>query len=49
MTAKQVSTWWWMLSTEFDERRLTFFGSTKEEVLGKYRAWMRRWDLEKLR
>jgi hypothetical protein len=46
---KQVSKWWWMLDTTFDERRMVFFGYTEDEVLGKYRAYMRRIELEVLR
>lgn len=40
---------WWKLETEFDERRLVFFGATEAECLGKYRAWVRRWQLEKFK
>jgi len=46
---KQLSKWFWKLDTEFDERRLIFFGATEGEVLGKYRAWVMAWELEKLR
>jgi hypothetical protein len=43
---KQISKWWWMLDTTFDERHMVFFGASEGEVLGKYRAYMRRMELE---
>ena len=45
----KISEHFWRLDTSFDERRLIFFGATEAEVLGKYRAYMRRWELEKVR
>lgn len=45
----RIGEWWWKLETEFNERKLVFFGQTEGEVLGKYRAYIRRWELEKVR
>jgi hypothetical protein len=49
MKIRQISEWWWMLDVTFDERRLVFFGQTEGEVLGKYRAWVRAWEMEKIK
>jgi hypothetical protein len=45
---QQVGEWWWKVDTTFDERRLVFFGQTRGEVLGKYRAWVRAWELGRI-
>lgn len=49
MLARQISKYFWMLDTTFDERRLVFFGGSEMEVIGKYRSWVRNWELEKVR
>jgi len=45
----KISKYFWRLDTSFDERRLIFYGATEGECLGKYRAWVRQRELEKVR
>lgn len=47
MIIKEISKHFWKLSTSYDERNLVFFGQTDGEVLGKYRAYVRRMELAK--
>lgn len=47
MKLTQISDYWWKLATSYDERSMVFFGQTDGEVLGKYRAYVRRMELAK--
>lgn len=46
---KQIKDRWWMLTSDDGEVRLTWFGQTKEEVIGKFKAYIRELDLDKVR
>jgi len=50
MVIKEVSPRWWQLVSEADDQQtLTFFGYSKEEVVGKFRKWVREYDMVKIR
>jgi hypothetical protein len=50
MDIKQISPRWWQLVSGADDQpTLTFFGYSKAEVVGKFRAWVREYDMVKLR
>ncbi len=45
MTIREISSKWYKLETE----GLVFFGYSKGHVIQKYRAWVREYDLSKMR
>jgi hypothetical protein len=50
MDIKQISLRWWQLVSSADDQvTLTFFGCSKAEVVGKFRKWVREYDMVKLR
>ena len=50
MMIKEVRPQWWQLVSEADDQvTLTFFGYSKAEVVGKFRKWVREYDMVKLR
>ena len=50
MEIRQVKSDWFMLVSEADDQvALTFFGYSKAEVIGKFRKWVRAYDMIKLR
>ena len=50
MEIRQVKSDWFMLVSEADDQAtLTFFGYSKDEVIGKFRKWVRAHDMIKLR
>ena len=50
MMVRQVRPQWWQLVSEADDQvTLTFFGYSKDEVIGKFRKWVRAHDMIKLR
>jgi len=50
MEIRQVKSDWFMLVSEADDQvTLTFFGYSKAEVIGKFRKWVRAYDMIKLR
>ena len=50
MLITKVSPQWWQLVSEADDQpTLTFFGYSKAEVVGKFRKWVREYDMVKLR
>ena len=49
MVIKKVSTYWWMLTSDDGLVKLTWFGQTKKEVLGRFRAYIRFIELNKIR
>lgn len=49
MVLKKIHDRWWMLTSDDGEVRLTWFGQTKEEVVGRFRRYIRELDLDKVR
>ena len=50
MEIRQVKSDWYVLTSEADDQvTLTFFGQSKAEVIGKFRKWVRAYDMIKLR
>ena len=50
MEIRQVKSDWYVLTSEADDQvTLTFFGYSKAEVIGKFRKWIRAYDMIKLR
>ena len=50
MLITEVSPQWWRLVSEADDQLpLTFFGYSKDEVIGKFKKWVREYDMIKLR
>lgn len=49
MVVKQIKPDWWCLTSDDGIRRLMFFGQSRAEVIGKFRAWIRYHDLERIR
>lgn len=41
--------WWRLVSEAEDQPTLTFFDYSKEAVVGKFRKWVREYDMVKLR
>lgn len=48
MVITEITKDWWLLTSD-GERRLAFFGYSRAEVLGKFRAYLRDYDLERIR
>jgi len=50
MLITEIQPQWWRLVSEADDQpTLTFFGYSKEEVVGKFRKWVRAYDMIKMR
>jgi hypothetical protein len=49
MVIKQIKPDWWSLSSDDGIIKLIWFGRTREEVLAKFRSWLRWHDLERVR
>jgi len=49
MVIKQIKPDWWSLSSDDGVQRFIWFGRTREEVLAKFRSWLRWHDLERVR
>ena len=49
MVLKKIKDRWWMLESSDGVVRLTWFGQTKEEVMGRFRSYIRELDLDKVR
>ena len=50
MEIRQVKSDWYVLTSEADDQAtLTFFGYSKDEVIGKFKKWVRAYDMAKLR
>ena len=50
MEIRQVKSDWFVLKSEADDQvTLTFFGYSKDEVIGKFRKWVRAHDMIKIR
>jgi len=46
---KKITPKWWILTSDNGLLSLTFFGISKGEVLGRFNAYIRDHDLEKIR
>jgi len=46
---KKINDRWWMLTSDDGVIKLTWFGQTKEEVMGRFRSYIREIDLDKVR
>ena len=49
MVLKKINDRWWMLASDDGVVRLTWFGQTKEEVMGRFKRYIRELDLDKVR
>jgi len=49
MIITQVSEEWWILTSNDGYRSLTWFGYSRPEVVGKFNAYTRKMEVEKLR
>jgi hypothetical protein len=49
MVLKKVSEHFWMLSSDDGLVKLTWFGATRGEVLGRFNAYIRSVDLDRIR
>ncbi len=49
MVLKKISDHFWMLTSDDGVVRLTWFGSTRDEVMGRFNAYIRSLDLDKIR
>ena len=46
---KKINDRWWMLTSDDGVVKLTWFGQTKEEVVARFRRYIREIDLDKVR
>ena len=49
MVLKKISERWWMLTSDDGVVKLTWFGYSRGEVLGRFNAYIRSIDLDKIR
>jgi hypothetical protein len=49
MVLKKISDHFWMLTSDDGVVKLTWFGATKDEVMGRFNAYIRSLDLDKIR
>jgi hypothetical protein len=49
MVLKKISEHFWMLTSDDGVVKLTWFGATKDEVMGRFNAYIRSLDLDKIR
>lgn len=49
MVIKKITPKWWILTSDDGFLSLTFFGISKAEVLGRFNAFIRDYELEKIR
>lgn len=49
LVIKRINDRWWMLQSDDGLVKLTWFGYSKEEVLGRFNSYIRSVDLEKIR
>lgn len=49
MVLKKVSDKWWVLSSDDGVVKLTWFGYSRQEVLGRFNNYVRSVDLDKIR
>lgn len=49
MVLKKINDRWWILTSDDGFIKLTWFGNSKSEVLGRFNSYIRSLDLDKLR
>jgi len=49
MVLRQISENFWMIQSDDGVVKLTWFGATKGEVLGRFNAYIRSLDLDRIR
>lgn len=49
MVLKKIHDKWWMLTSDDGVVKLTWFGYSREEVLGRFRSYIQNLDLDKIR
>ena len=49
MVLKKISDHFWMLTSDDGVVKLTWFGSTRDEVMGRFNAYIRNVDLDRIR
>lgn len=49
MVLRKVNDRWWILTSDDGVIKLTWFGQTKQEVMGRFLMYIRSLDLDKLR
>jgi len=49
MAIIQIKPQWFRLDSNSDDGRLTWFGRSRGEVMGKFKAWVRQQDLRRYR
>jgi len=49
MLITEIKTGFWKLVSEGEDSTLVFYGYSRAEVEGRFKSWLRRKDLEKLR
>ncbi len=49
MVLKKIHDRWWMLTSDDGLVRLTWFGYSKQEVMGRFKSYIRELDLDKIR
>ena len=49
MVLKKINDRWWILQSDDGVVKLTWFGETKAEVVGRFNMYIRSLDLDKIR
>jgi hypothetical protein len=49
MVLKKIHDRWWMLTSDDGFLKLTWFGNSKEEVMGRFNAYVRSVDMSKIK
>jgi hypothetical protein len=49
MVLKKIHDKWWMLQSDDGLVKLTWFGYSKEEVIGRFNSYIRSVDLDRIR
>lgn len=49
MVLKKIHDKWWMLTSDDGVVKLTWFGYSREEVMGRFRSYIQNLDLDKIR
>jgi hypothetical protein len=49
MVLRKINDKWWMLTSDDGLVKLTWFGYSRAEVLGRFNSYIRSVDLEKIR
>lgn len=49
MVLKKINDRWWMLTSDDGLVKLTWFGYSKEEVIGRFNSYIRNVDLDRIR